>query len=128
MALERVQKIILAIIRGEQHTTYDKALKCFGLENLETRRTNLCITFPFKASKSPNFSNWFKENTTEVNKRSEKLPLKKIYTRTRKNRITPLPYLTDLMNTHFSKQRRLVENNHNNFINMLNQQTTPLTD
>ena len=89
MALERVQKIALAIIRGEQHTTYDKALKYFGLQTLETRRTYLCITIAFKASKSKMFSNWFKENTTELNTRSEKLPLKKIYTRTRRYRISP---------------------------------------
>ena len=115
-------KIALAIIGGEQHTTYNEALNYFGLETLETRKTNLCITFALKANKSPKFSNWFKENTPEVKTRSEKLPLKKIYTRARRYRISPLPDLTDLLNTHLPKQRRVGENNHN----MLNQRATHL--
>ena len=49
MALERVQKIALAIIRGEQRTTYSEAVINFGLETLETRRKNLCLKYALKS-------------------------------------------------------------------------------
>ena len=127
-ALERVQKIALAIIRGEQHTTYAEALIHFGLETLQTRRKNLCLTFALKAMKSQKFSNWFAKNNVEINTRTEKLPLKKVHSRTKRYKISPLPYLTDLLNAHLPKQKIESEANHTNLINRLNQCTIPLSD
>ena len=101
--LERIQRTALAIIRGEKHTTYQEALDHFGMTKLVVRREALCLKFAVKAYINPKFSKWFAPNTSEVNTRSIKLPLKEIRFRTRRFKNSPLPYLTRLLNMHLSK-------------------------
>ena len=110
MALERIQKTALAIIMGSKYTSYSEALSYFEIETLETRREALCLNFAVKAYKSQKFSTWFTENEQSVNTRSEKLPLKTIKCRTRRYQKSPLPYLTDLLNSHLPSQMKAAEN------------------
>ena len=78
MALERVQKTALAIIKGTDYSSYSDSLLEFKLETLEARREKLCLKFTLKALKSQKFFSWFSVNQTEVNTTSEKLPLRNI--------------------------------------------------
>ena len=100
--LERVQKTALAVIRGENHTSYSDALNHFGLETLETRREKLCLKFALKAYRNTKFTSWFVTNKPEVNTRTVKTHLKQINTRTKRFEKSPIPYLTKLLNTHFA--------------------------
>ena len=50
--LERVQKTALKVILGEKYKTYQQALNLLGLETLNDRRKNLCLTFAIKSSKN----------------------------------------------------------------------------
>ena len=43
--LERVQKVALRIILGQNYTSYSEALNYTGLETLSDRRSNLCLNF-----------------------------------------------------------------------------------
>ena len=110
-ALERVQKTALAIIRGGNHTTYREALKHFTIETLESRREKLCLKFALKASKSEKFAQWFSKNDNLVNTRSEKPTFKNPKSRTRRYGKSPLPYLTNLLNTHLSSESRKFKKN-----------------
>ena len=58
--IERVQKIALRIIFGDQYDTYSTALKLAGLDTLETRRNKICLKFAIKAEKHSKHQNWFK--------------------------------------------------------------------
>ena len=98
--MERVQKTALAVIRGEYHTSYSDALIKFGLETLEDRREKLCLKFALKAYRNPKFTSWFVTNIPEVNTRSVKTHLKQIHTRTKRFEKSPIPYLTNLLNSH----------------------------
>ena len=61
-ALERVQKIILHIILGDEYLSYSSALKTTGLTKLSVRRRKLSLNFAKKAQKNPKFTNWFLPN------------------------------------------------------------------
>ena len=98
--LERIQKTALAVIRGENHTTYADALTYFDLKTLKTRREKLCLKFALKAYRNPKFTSWFVLNKPEVNTRSVKTHLKQINTRTQRFKKSPIPYLTNLLNGH----------------------------
>ena len=95
---------------------------------LEVRREKLCLKFALKALKSQKFSSWFSVNQTEVNTRSEKLPLRNIKGRTKRFRTSPIPYLTELLNAHLPKHTKEVEANIQTFVSMLEHWTIPLRD
>ena len=57
---ERIQKVALHIILGEQYDNYKNALKLTNLETLEARRKKLCIKFAKKAERNEKHMHWFK--------------------------------------------------------------------
>ena len=59
LELERVQKSALHIILGEEYECYDKALEVTKLQNLESRRINLCLKFAKRAESHPKHKRWF---------------------------------------------------------------------
>ena len=103
--LERIQRTAFAIIRGIQRTDYKEALEHFGMQTLRVRREALCLKFAQKAYRNPKFTTWFAPNQSEVNTRSIKLPLKEVKTRTKRYKNSPIPYLTNLLNQHLTKQK-----------------------
>ena len=48
-AMERIQRTALAIIRGENHTTYKEAFDHVKMDTLKDRREALCLKFAIKA-------------------------------------------------------------------------------
>ena len=104
--LERVQKTAVAVIRGDQHSTYEEGLAHLNLKTLEIRREELNLKFAIKSFNHPKFTNWFKINQHTITTRScsGKLPLKKAKTRTAKFMKSPIPYLTGLLNTYLKEK------------------------
>ena len=111
--LERVQKCALYVIMGEEHSTYRNALEELECQTLSERRTKLCLNFAKKSEKHSRFGNWFEPAVanpqpvpnTRSDKTSLQLKYKPVTVRTERYRDSPLPYLTDLLNTHYSKKK-----------------------
>ena len=109
--LERVQKYAFYVILGDNHTSYDNALKQLGGETLSDRRLKLCLNFSRKSEKHTRFSSWFEpteeRELTLPNTRSDKsdLKYKPVTVRTNRYKDSPLPHLTDLFNTYYNKKK-----------------------
>ena len=111
--LERVQQCAYYIILGETYTTYGAAVSTLGSEKLGTRRAKLCLSFALKCEKNQRYNNWFalsEENTTPLpNTRSDKTSnitkYKPVPTRTDRYLDSPLPYLTNVLNTHYGRKK-----------------------
>ena len=54
-AIEKIQKVALKIILGQQYESYYSACQIFGLQKLSTRRLELSTKFAIKAIDAKNF-------------------------------------------------------------------------
>ena len=111
--LERVQKSALAIILGDSYKSYKHALKKLDVESLESRREKICLTFGKRALKNEKFCKWFSYNDVnkpKINTRhAESKPiykLKPVTTKTKRYKRSPIPYITNLLNTEFDLKKR----------------------
>ena len=102
--IERVQKSALHIILGDEYISYRNAIRTLDLDDLETRRNKLCLKFGKKCEKSDKFNNWFKLNTQSVNTRQEKTKYVKVRSRLSRLEKSPISFLTNMLNNHYSKQ------------------------
>ena len=99
LAIERIQKIALHIILGEQYKSYSSALKTLSMDTLRNRRIKLCQKFAKKSSKDSKFSKWFKINEKQKPTRNKKMKYCQVYCRTNRYEKSPLSYLTSLLNS-----------------------------
>ena len=100
--IERVQKMALHVILGDNYRNYETALGLVGLETLDSRRTKLCTNCAMKTEQNPKFKHWFR-NKPKVSTRQ---PTEKYWGPvTRKTRLkqSPIPYLTNLLNIQHMK-------------------------
>ena len=104
--IERVQRCAFHIILGQEYESYSNALEILESETLEDRRVKICTNFARKSAKHPKYKSWFHpsvkkptyKNTRKQNqKRDEKYH--PVLFRTERYKNSPLPYLTDLLNT-----------------------------
>ena len=110
--LERIQKSACAIILGENYCSYKSALKKLNMKTLESRRSEICLTFAKKALKNDKFKEWFSVNEEmEPVKRTrygeaQIIPtLKPVKLRTDRYERSPIPYLTNILNEYFELQK-----------------------
>ena len=104
--IERVQRCSLYVILGNAYGSYRQALKTLNLENLEHRRTKLCLKFGLKAEKHEKFQKWFRENENTVNTRQEKLKYCEVQYNHTRFKTSPLCFLTQLLNEYYSKVKK----------------------
>ena len=104
--IERVQRCAFAIILGKNYESYKNALEVLNSENLEDRRIKLCKKFAQKSSKHPKFQSWFCQSNREEKQKKTRRKNWEINTkylpvqfRTERYRNSPLPYLTELLNS-----------------------------
>ena len=57
--LERVQKVALRIILGDDYSSYENSLELTGLEKLQARRSALSLNFAKKCTKNERASDMF---------------------------------------------------------------------
>ena len=57
--LERVQKVAMRTILGDDYISYENSLELTGLENLQTRRSALSLNFAKKCTKNERASDMF---------------------------------------------------------------------
>ena len=96
--IERVQKVALHIILGDQYLNYSNALKITNLETLETRRDKLCKKFAKKAEKDKKFQMWFKSKP-ELPTRQDNDKYWKTLARTTRLKKSPISHLTNILNS-----------------------------
>ena len=97
--LERIQKAAVKVIMGKGYSTYKKALKELKIDNLNERRTKLCLTFAKKSLKNEKVKDMFplQKSKHHMKKRKmKKYQIKKAFTKRYKN--SAIPYMRRLLN------------------------------
>ena len=105
--LERVQKMALHIILGDNYHNYQNALQITELETLETRRRKICLKFARKAESNKKHKRWFKIKP----KMSTRQGADKYWNpvaRTERLKNSPICYITRLLNTHYQRWPNIV--------------------
>ena len=101
--IEMIQKKALAIILGRNYGNYDNALSVLNLERLDKRRTELSLQFALKCTRSPKHSWMFPPNPYQRENARHPKPFLERQCHTARHYWSPIPYLTRLLNDHFSK-------------------------
>ena len=96
--IERVQKVALSIILGENYLNYEVACTLMAIEPLEIRREQLCIKFAMKNVKQEN--SLMKKVTTQVNTRSKPKVVIEPKANYKRFKNSSIPYLSRLVNKH----------------------------
>ena len=104
--IEGVQWCAFYIILGVGYVSHANALDTLVFEDLNTRRIRLCSNFVKKSVKNPRYNNWFSKNVavpppigTRPGTKKDFTEYQPVRTRTDRFRKSPLPYLTELLNT-----------------------------
>ena len=96
--IELVQKKALAVILGKDYESYESAMSRLNLERLDTRRSQLCLTFAQKCAKSTRHSSMFPKNTsTRTNMRHPKQYLEHSCSTSRYHH-SSIPFMARLLN------------------------------
>ena len=95
--IERVQKVALHIILGDQYESYSNALRLTNLVTLEARRDKLCIKFAKKAEKHEKHKMWFKTKPDVYTRQSDDKYWRTV-ARTNRLKQSPISHLTNLLN------------------------------
>ena len=105
--LERVQKCALRIILKEQYDSYENALKLSGLDNLKTRRTQLCLKFARKCVRHEKDMFPLNQSSNSIRSREK---FKVTFASTDRFAKSAIPYMQRLLNNH-EKQKKNVKVN-----------------
>ena len=97
--IERVQKTFLHIVLGQEYDNYHNSLEEMQLDSLEDRRVKICERFAKKTLKHPKHKSWFVKNQNVPTTRSAKPNLRPPLYRLKRFRNSPIPYLTNLLNS-----------------------------
>ena len=99
--IELVQKKALAVILGKDYESYESAMSRLNLERLDTRRTQLCLTFAQKCAKSTRHGLMFPKNTSiRTNTRHPK-QYQEHSCNTSRYHHSSIPYMARLLNSNF---------------------------
>ena len=94
--IERIQKLAMKIILGDNYINYQLACNTFATLTLELRREKLCFKFSSKNLKSEN--NFFTKLGQGVNTRQKSALVKEYKCHTARFQKSSLPYLAKLLN------------------------------
>ena len=101
--LEGIQKVALKIILGDGYSSYDNACKHFKIDQLSSRRSQLCTTFAVKLYKSDRRPEFFQPPDNSLNTRNDKPLVKENTSRTKRCFNAPHNYLSRLVNENKTK-------------------------
>ena len=88
------QKCIVA--EWAEWTYYENALSEADIDDLETRRSQICTKFALKAESNPKHRKWFKAKP-ETNTRSRNYKYVNVLARTERLKRSPISYFTSLL-------------------------------
>ena len=102
--IERVQKIVLKVILGQNYNNYDTACKIMSTTTLNTRRRQLALRFALSCLSSNQHKHLFKQRRSTYYKlrniKSFELP--QCYTH--RYASSPIPAMTNLLNEYFEQR------------------------
>ena len=104
--IEKIQKVALKVILGQQYDSYGSACQLFGLEKLSVRRQQISAKFAIKLYKSERCIEFFTPAARNVNTRSEAPLLWEEKCNTRRCFNAPHNYLTRLVNQNRTRITR----------------------
>ena len=97
--IDRVAKVGLKIIFGEEYCGFENSVQVSGISKPTERLEKMTKRFAVKSAKHPKFSKWFEPlQATNINTRSKKKKYIQIHTRTERYARSPIPHLTNLLN------------------------------
>ena len=96
--LEKIQKVALRIILGDDYQSYDTACSKFKIETLSVRRLELCTKYAIKLYKSDKSCDFFDHMDPSINTRNERPLLVEQKCNTTRCYNAPHSYLTRLVN------------------------------
>ena len=109
LELEKIQKVALNIILGDQYLSYESACEKLNIEKLGIRRKTLCVNFAIKLYKSQKRDEYFEpyvRNRGEDNRNRKSKLVKEPLCRTRRCYQAPHSYLARLVNEN---KKRIVK-------------------
>ena len=104
--IEKIQKVALKVILGDQYQTYEKACEYFEIDKLSVRRLELCTNFAVKLFKSERSRDFFTHSNKTVDTRSDQKLLIENTCRTTRCYNAPHNYLTRLVNQNEEKIKK----------------------
>ena len=103
--IERIQKIVVKIILGQRYKEYDIACHSLSISTLESRRKQLSLRFALACLKSPQHRHLFQPRKSLYYKLRNIQSFETPHCHTKRYARSPVPYLTSLLNEHFSKMQ-----------------------
>ena len=98
-SIERVQKTALRVILGDMYHCYDAARSLMSTEPLKLRRDALCLNFAKKTANNSRHKDLFSPILQTVGTRQEDKKFWEHNCHHERFSMSPLPYLTRLLNT-----------------------------
>ena len=102
--IERIQKIALKVILNESYSSYDLACSDLKTLSLESRRSDLSLSFALKCTKSKSHSHFFKQRTSTYYQLRKIKAFEEPLCHSERYKSSPIPYLTRLLNEYYSKK------------------------
>ena len=99
MDIERVQKNALKIILGQKYENYESSLEKLNLENLHSRRENLCLRFAKKCAANDKTKVMFPEKVSLKNTKNQNR-YEVNFARTARYYKSAIPEMQRLLNQH----------------------------
>ena len=104
--LERVQKSAIKVILQDKYNGYQNGLAQLGLEDLETRREQLCLDFAKKCIKHKKLSHMFPKSEKEHTMYTRKEEFYKVqHANTGRFQKSAIIYMQKLLNEDLQKNR-----------------------
>ena len=111
LALERVQKAAVRLMMGGKYVDYKHGSTFLNIDDLNTRRKNLCLKFAKNCLKNKKVENMFPKNVTnhKMKKRKTEKFKKKLIKRSRFKK-SAIPYMVDLLNKDAQEKKNILNN------------------
>ena len=97
--IDRVAKVGLRVIYGDSYSGFENSLAISNIVKPTIQLAKMTRQFAKKSSKHPKFAQWFQPVPNNIsNTRSKKTKFIQIPSRTERYHISPIPYLTRILN------------------------------
>ena len=100
--IERIQKIAFKVILDDKYLDYTQACCLLNASTLESRRRELSLSFALKCLKSDQHGHLFKQRVSTYYTLRNIKSFEEPFCMTDRYKSSPIPYLTRLLNDHFS--------------------------
>ena len=95
-SIERVQKVAMKMIQGDQYFDYVQSLEDLNLKSLDTRRNKICLKFAKKCVKDDKFKHWFPKKV-KISPRTEEKFIRPPWN-TKRYLTSSIPHLINILN------------------------------